>query len=69
MTQPVTLTDTTELYARVQQFYAGQMHLLDSGDTDKWAATFKEFPPVQRPNTFTVDDALRALADASTGSH
>lgn len=36
---------------------------------DQWAATFKEFPPVQRPNTFTVDDALRMLADASTGSH
>ncbi len=31
----------------------------------KWAATFKEFPPVQRPNSFTIDEALRMLAEAA----
>ncbi|HXD04988.1 MAG TPA: arylsulfatase [Burkholderiaceae bacterium] len=31
---------------------------------DKFAATFKEFPSVQRPNTFTIDDALRMMSDA-----
>jgi arylsulfatase len=36
---------------------------------DKFAATFKEFPPVQLPNSFTIDDALSAMRDASTGSH
>jgi arylsulfatase len=36
---------------------------------DKWAATFKEFPPIQRPNSFTIDDALKVMQDAATGSH
>jgi arylsulfatase A-like enzyme len=34
---------------------------------DKWAATFKDFPPVQKPNTFTIDDALSALSNAAAG--
>jgi arylsulfatase len=29
---------------------------------DKWAATFKEFPAIQKPNSFTIDDALRMLS-------
>jgi arylsulfatase len=29
---------------------------------DQWAATFKDFPPVQHPNSFTIDDALKALS-------
>jgi len=32
----------------------------------KWAATFRDFPPVQKPNTFTLDDALGAMT-AGTG--
>ena len=35
--------------------------------TVKWAATFKEFPPVQKPNSFTIDDALKMLSSAATG--
>ncbi|HEX4863337.1 MAG TPA: arylsulfatase, partial [Acidimicrobiales bacterium] len=27
----------------------------------QWAATFKEFPPIQKPNTFTIDDALKMM--------
>jgi arylsulfatase A-like enzyme len=34
---------------------------------DKFAATFQEFPPVQKPNTFTIDDALAAMSDAAGG--
>jgi hypothetical protein len=33
---------TAELYARIQQFYAEQMHLIDTGDADAWARTFAE---------------------------
>ncbi len=33
---------------------------------DKWADTFKEFPPIQRPNSFTIADAMRTLSDAAT---
>jgi arylsulfatase len=34
---------------------------------DKWAATFKEFPPVQRPNSFTIDEALHMLTESANG--
>ncbi|MDM0034714.1 arylsulfatase [Variovorax sp. J22P271] len=34
---------------------------------DQFAATFKDFPPVQKPNTFTIDDALSKMAEASAG--
>jgi arylsulfatase len=30
----------------------------------KFVETFKEFPAVQKPNTFTVDDALRKMSEA-----
>jgi arylsulfatase A-like enzyme len=32
---------------------------------DKFAETFKAFPPIQKPNTFTIDDALKMMR--STG--
>ena len=34
----------------------------------KFADTFKEFPPVQKPNTFTIDDALKKMQEATGGS-
>lgn len=34
---------------------------------DKWASTFKEFPAVQKPNTFTIDDALKMLTESANG--
>ncbi|MGJ7562235.1 arylsulfatase [Variovorax sp. GB1R11] len=34
---------------------------------DKFAATFKDFPPVQKPNTFTIDDALAKMSEAAAG--
>jgi arylsulfatase A-like enzyme len=33
----------------------------------KFAETFKEFPPVQRPNSFTIDDALAKMHEAPSG--
>ena len=29
---------------------------------DKFAATFKDFPPVQKPNSFTIDQGLAMMA-------
>jgi hypothetical protein len=34
----------------------------------KFAETFTEFPSVQKPNTFTVDDALTKMSEAASGS-
>ena len=36
---------------------------------DKWAATFKDFPPVQHPNSFTIDEALKMLSEAGAAKH
>ncbi|WP_395335451.1 arylsulfatase [Novosphingobium sp. BL-8H] len=33
-----------------------------------FADSFKDFPPVQRPNSFTIDDAVAKMADAAAGS-
>jgi len=32
---------------------------------DKFAATFKDFPIIQKPNTFTIDDAIKKLSEPS----
>lgn len=34
----------------------------------KFAETFKEFPPVQRPNSFTIDDVLAKMREAPSGA-
>jgi arylsulfatase len=34
----------------------------------KFVATFKDFPAVQRPNTFTVDEALAKMSEVSGAS-
>jgi arylsulfatase len=33
-----------------------------------FAATFKDFPPIQRPNSFTIDDAIAKMQDANAGA-
>jgi arylsulfatase len=32
----------------------------------KFAETFKEFPAIQKPNTFTIDDAMGKMSEATT---
>jgi hypothetical protein len=34
---------------------------------DKFAATFKDFPPSQKAASFTIDDALAKMSEASSG--
>ena len=34
----------------------------------KFAETFKDFPVVQKPNTFTIDDAMAKMSDAAAGN-
>ena len=31
----------------------------------KFAATFRDFPAVQKPNSFTIDDAMRKMSEAA----
>ena len=30
---------------------------------------FKDFPPIQKPNTFTLDDALKVMHETAAGMH
>ena len=34
----------------------------------KFAETFKDFPPIQKPNSFTIDDAIKAMEDTVGGA-
>jgi len=36
--------------------------------TAKFVETFKEFPIIQKPNTFTIDDALSKMSEATAGA-
>jgi arylsulfatase len=33
----------------------------------KWAETFKDFPSIQKPNTFTIGDAISKMSDVGYG--
>ena len=33
----------------------------------KFAETFKEFPPAQRPGSFTIDDAMKKMSAVAAG--
>jgi arylsulfatase len=33
----------------------------------KFAETFKQFPAIQKPNSFTVDDALSKMSEMGGG--
>ena len=54
---------TTGSFDRVYMIYGAQ------AAASQWAATFKDFPPIQKPNTFTLDDALKAMHETAAGMH
>ena len=33
----------------------------------KFAETFKDFPPMQKPNSFTIDDAIEKMRETAGG--
>jgi arylsulfatase len=38
------------------------------GIAGKFVATFKDFPPVQKPGSFTIDDAMAKIAETAAGT-
>jgi arylsulfatase len=34
----------------------------------KFVETFKDFPPIQKPGSFTIDDAISKMRDAHAGA-
>ena len=48
--------------------HPARLHRLrDHSIARKFAETFKDFPPIQKPNTFTIDDAIGKMRDATAG--
>ncbi|MGV4982318.1 nuclear transport factor 2 family protein [Streptomyces sp. NRAIS4] len=56
---PVRSMEFAALYAEVQQFYAHQMRILDTHDTERWADTFTEDAILELP---TLPAPVRARA-------
>ncbi|MBA2963791.1 MULTISPECIES: arylsulfatase [Ramlibacter] len=48
--------------------YHGYFMFAAQAAAAKFAETFKDFPPIQRPNTFTIDDAIAKMGDSAAGS-
>jgi arylsulfatase len=47
--------------------HSGFMALSAQAVVAKFMETFKEFPPVQKPNTFTVEDAHAKISQPPGG--
>jgi arylsulfatase len=67
-TDPYEFADTTSNSYWEWYIYHGFMIMAAQQITSKWAETFKEFPPIQKPNTFTIDDALKVMAEAGAAA-
>ena len=66
-TDPYEFADTTsntyyEWFIRRNYLVFGAMII-----ANKFAETFKEFPPIQKPNSFTIDDAIHKMSETAGG--
>ncbi len=43
--------------------------MLAQAAAGKFAETLKEFPAIQKPNTFTIDDAMAKMSEAACGHY
>ncbi len=71
-TSPAVTGTEAELYAEIQQFYARQMQLLDSGNAAAWADTFTEdgvFAANARPEPARGRETIRAAAAQAKAQH
>ncbi len=46
----------------------GYFVFASQGAAAKFAETFKDFPATQRPNTFTIDEAMAKMSQAEGAS-
>ena len=66
-TDPYEFADVTSNTYWDWYLYHGYMIMAAQRIAGAFAETFKEFPAIQRPNSFTIDDALRAMSEAASG--
>jgi len=66
-TDPYEFADTTSNTYWDWFLQNGIIALISQQIVGKFVETFKEFPPIQKPNTFTIDDALAKLSESAAG--
>lgn len=67
-TDPYEFADITSNTYYDWFFYHGFFLMAGQTAAAKFAETFKEFPPVQRPGSFTIDDAMAKMSEAASGA-
>ena len=68
-TDPYEFADVTSNSYWDWYMYHAYMIMAAQQIMGKWAETFKDFPPIQKPNTFTIDDALKVMSEAGSSGH
>lgn len=68
-TDPYEFADITSNTYYDWFLYHGYFIFLAQAAAAKFAATFKDFPSIQRPNSFTIDDAMAKMSEAASGAN
>lgn len=67
-TDPYEFADVTSNTYYDWFLHNGYFIFLAQAAAAKFAETFKEFPAIQKPNSFTIDDAMAKMSEAATAS-
>ena len=65
-TDPFEFADTTSNTYYDWMIHRGYLVLAAQKVVARFAETFRDFPPIQAPNSFTIDDAIATMAKASS---
>ncbi|MGH9982480.1 MAG: arylsulfatase [Nitrososphaeraceae archaeon] len=68
-TDPYEFADITSNSYWDWEFHHAYLIYAAQAAVRKFAETFKEFPSIQKPNTFTIDDAMTKMSEAAVASH
>jgi arylsulfatase len=66
-TDPYEFADITSNTYYEWFFHRDYIALTGNVIASKWAETFKDFPPIQKPNSFTIGDAIAKMTESSVG--
>jgi arylsulfatase A-like enzyme len=64
-TDPYEFADTTS--NTYWEWFMRRAYIIQASQAifGKWADTFKDFPPIQKPNSFTIDDAVEKMRETA----
>jgi arylsulfatase len=68
-TDPYEFADTTSNSYWDWEIHNAYFIYVAQAAAAKFAETFKEFPAIQKPNSFTIDDAMAKMWEAAAASH